>query len=499
MKLKSYIGIFLTTNTKKREERKFNYTIFEDDWWKQESNALPSHLYFRPKDIVVLDLFAKKDIEKAKIGLRKLYKKYYSHKFIMGASFDDDIEHILKGLDQALTTGKSWYRTSLFDFENHKELHKYVEYFEIQFLNVSPSYAAIEIFFSLTKEFEKEIECFIESDYENRNNQISKIWKKNKKKSGAVAGIATGGSDSNESAKSRIIYEQLEYVKKLCMKEINGLFSLFSRKFKNIYGINVFETNIPCDDNLNMEIYNSIGMDLMDGFLLSKAEKLFVSTSTLYSVNKYESDMMYVYNPQLVDKNEAYPREHDYIKHRLRYFLVDMCIPVIYKNMGIYYYEQTIAYRNKIHRIEMNKRSYGKLLKLRYDFENQFYDFNIIKNQIPIDDVSCRLLQELEECDYVKYSCYRGIYPYKLFISIPQNMWHRIVENYTNLSNELERKIEIASNLKEYDNVKKGYRLSWYQFLVALITLYLVLYPEKVMVISEFITNIMKKIIGILQ
>lgn len=157
MKLKSYVGIFLTTNTKKREERKFNHTIFEDDWWEQESNALPSHLYFRPKDIVVLDLFAKKDIEKAKIGLRKLYRKYYSHKFIMGTSFDDDIEHILKGLDQALTTGKSWYRTSCFDFENHKELNKYVEYFEIQFLNISSSYAAIEIFFSLTKEFENEI------------------------------------------------------------------------------------------------------------------------------------------------------------------------------------------------------------------------------------------------------------------------------------------------------------------------------------------------------
>lgn len=388
--------------------------------------------------------------------------------------------------------------TSVFDFENSIKLRKYVDYFEVEFLNFSSSYAAIEFVFHLSKEFVEELENFISKNYENKGMHVTKIWKRNNKKNGAIIGIAIGGGDTDESAKSRIIYEQLEYVKILCMKEMNKIFPLFSGKNKKIYGINVFETNIPCDNSLP-SIYKGLGMNLFYGFLISKAEKIFVSTDTLYSKDEYESDMMYVYNDQLVTGYDGYGNPHNYIIEKIKYFLVDMGTAVVYKNLGIYYYDQVVIYRNAINGIQMNRRSYKKLLRLKYSFEKVFYDFDIIRQQLPIDDESVRILGQLGKCDYARRSCCSGYHPYKIFVTIPQNLWHEIIENHDNLMKELNKKIEIAASLKSYEDIRRGHHISWYQFGVAIITLYLVIYPEMAGNIGEWISELIANIVQIMK
>lgn len=84
-------------------------------------------------------------------------------------------------------------------------------------------------------------------------------------------------------------------------------------------------------------------------------------------------------------------------------------------------------------------------------------------------------------------------------VTIPQNLWHRIIDNYDNLLMELNKKIEIASSFKSYQDTKKGYRISCYQFLVAIITLYLVIYPQMALKISEVIDEMIEKMIQILK
>lgn len=497
-KVKSVIKIILASNKKQRDERKFRHSIFQNDYWEQESNALPSELYFRPQDIVVVDLIAKKDISNVKRGIINLYKKNYSHKFLMGMSFDNDIERILIGLDRAISNGKSWYKTSIFDFENSIKLKKYVDYFEVEFLNISSSYAAIEFIFHFSKEFVEEIENFISVNYENKGMHISNIWIKNNKKNGAKIDIAVGGGDTNESAKSRIIYEQLEYVKLLCMKEMNKIFPLFSAKDKKLYGINVFETNIPCDDKLPY-VYETLGMNLLDGFLLSRAEKIFVSTDTLYLEDRYKSDMMYVYNDQLVIDYDGYGDAHDYIVRKLKWFLVEMVLSIIYKNWGIYYRDQIVAYRNKINNVQVKRRNYKEILKLKYEFENLFYDFDIINKQIPIDSESERMLCYLEKCEFAKCSLYSGYHPYKKIVTIPRNLWHNINKNYDNLVHEMNKKIEIATSLKNFEDVKKGYHISWYQLLVAIMAFGLMVDSNMVEKIAKVTGELIEPIFQIIR
>lgn len=75
---------------------------------------------------------------------------------------------------------------------------------------------------------------------------VHEIWTQDsKRKSGAKIGYGVSGGTMDEYAKSQFIYEQMEFVKKLFLREIKKYFPLmvYGRE-KNILGINIFETNI---------------------------------------------------------------------------------------------------------------------------------------------------------------------------------------------------------------------------------------------------------------
>lgn len=72
---------------------------------------------------------------------------------------------------------------------------------------------------------------------------------------------------------------------------------------KNLFGINVFETNISPEDKVDSWVLASIGIEDGNGFHLSEAERLYTSTTTLGRGDELCSDMMYVYNPDKVNKN----------------------------------------------------------------------------------------------------------------------------------------------------------------------------------------------------
>jgi len=130
----------------KRKQKEFAYSIFEhDDYFDKNNNALPEQYYFKPTDIIIYDLLRKEELAKVKKGLIKLYKKCYSHKFIVGGQSEKDVEGIIQGLDKTLHSGNSWYRTSRFDFAFDDDLEEYIHCFEINFHNFSSSYVAIDV------------------------------------------------------------------------------------------------------------------------------------------------------------------------------------------------------------------------------------------------------------------------------------------------------------------------------------------------------------------
>ena len=483
---------------REREKRAFSYKIFERGHsFDKFSNALPDPYYYKPTDIVLYDLIHKEHLKQTNNGVIRLFRNCYTHKYIGISIFEKDIDEIINGLDQTLHNGKSWYKLGIFDFAFDKELDKYIDYFEICFHNFSSSYATIEMQLSLSESFQNEIGDFIKQEYSRKERHVSKYWKRNKKKSGAVIGYAVGGGSLNEHIKSKLIYEQMEYVKYIFLNQIRKYFPLLLySKNKKLYGINVFETNLTPDNQLETSVYSSLGIDDRDGFFLSPAERLYVSTSNIPSRDDYKSDMMYIYNPDKVYDYDAYFTPHNKV---LSYFtedyMLDLYRMVILKGLGLYYLDVISLYRNRVNKYTAQLKSQKKLLKMKYAISKEFYDFNKIDQEIPIKKEIAYAKAVLEQNKYVTSSVYYQWNPYSQFTNNPEWMWKQIKDNYEEIESDLQHKIEISADLNAYKREKGNRIITYFQLIIALLTFVLRIFPEKAEVIAEIIRDILQHVI----
>ena len=484
-----------------KKKRTFSHSIYEyKSIHAQHENALPDSYYFIPTDIVLYDLIRKEDLEKSKKGLFKLFKNCYTHKFLFGSPLDKDIDNLISELDQTLHSGSSWYNIGLFDFAYDTEKDKYINYFEISFHNFSSSYAALEMQVVLADEFKNEISSFIKKQYRKPGRCIHRSWNRNKSVSGAIIGYAVSSGTPSECAKSRLIYEQLEYVKNMFLKEISKYFvlMLYSEN-RNIYGINIFETNITPNVRLNPAVYSSIGINDLNGFNLSLSERLYVSTETLRTLDNYNSDMLFIYNPELIDGYEMYDSPHNKVLDEFGDYMCELYRVIIIKNLGINYSNLISKYRNKVNYYKANKKSQAKLLKLQYDLSKDFYDFQKIGDELPVQKEIEKVKKILEKNKFSRLSIYHHIHPYHFFTENPKWLWKQIEDNYEEIKKDLTRKIEISSELTSFSREKSNRRLTFYQLILAFVTFVFLLFPDKTKELAKVIKDAWHNIVDLLK
>ena len=493
-KLKSFINWKLSFG-EERKRREFSHSVFSDDhnWDRECLNALPCEYYFKPTDILLYDLIPKQSLKETQKGLIRLFKNCLTHKYISSYRSDDSIEKLILGLDQTLHSGDSWYRVGIFDFAYDAKLDSFINHFDLYFRNFSSSYAAIEMKVTLSDSFCNEIADFIQKQYKKPGMCVHKNWIKNtKRKAGAKVGYAVSGGTIDEYAKSQIIYEQIEFVKKLFLSEIEKYFPLMIyAKKKNVLGINIFETNIKPNLGLQSSIYNALGLDDMYGFNLSVAERLYLSTTTIRGRDSYPTDMMYIYNPNRVESHDGFGTIHNKMVYEFSHGHMDYVYKmIILKNLGLQFLDIVTVYRNRINAITSKKSSQKGLLKLKYELSRDFYDFNKVTEELPFDKSLNRAKQALEKNEYATRSICQNVHPYKMVTDNPKWMWLQIQNNYTEIENDLQRKIDISSELTAYAREKGNRNLIVIQLLIATATFVLLIFPEKISSIAESIKNL---------
>lgn len=418
----------------------------------------------------------------------------------MGGSGEQDIENLIQGLDQTLHSGNSWYNTGLFDFAYKDEMEKYIYYFEIQFRNFSSSYAAVEMRVALANRFVTELSSFIKQPYEKTGMCVHKLWGQNHKRSGAKVSYGVSSGVSSDFVKSQLIYEQLQYVKNLFLKEIVKYIPIMQYSgYKSLCGINVFETNLTPYDKLDHSVYTSLGMNDMHGFNFSMAERLYMSTETIKERNGHNTDMMFVYNPERITDFEMYGTAHGKtIEYLTREYMDNLYRVVLLKSIGLRYLYSIGMYRNQINKCKANKSSQKHLLKMKYLLNRDFYDFKKIDEELPVKEELTRANQYLERNQYTKNSKYWHRYTYKSFTGTPDCIWRQIKSNYIEVENDLCRKLEVSSALTNYSTEASNRRLAIIQVILAIMTFVLLIFPGKAIELAEIIKVVWKSIIGLL-
>jgi hypothetical protein len=493
-KLKSLIKWKLSFG-KNRKKREFSHSIFNDNhyWEREDPNALPNNYYFKPTDILLYDLIPKQNLKETKKGLIQLFKKCLTHKYMSAYGSEEDVEKLISGLDQTLHSGNSWYNVGLFDFAYDTELDSFIEHFDIHVRNFSSSYAVIEMKVALSDSLCNEISDFIQTQYKKPGMCVHEIWTQDsKRKSGAKIGYGVSGGTTDEYAKSQIIYEQMEFVKKLFLREIKKYFPLmvYGRE-KNILGINIFETNIKPDLGLEPSIYGALGLDEMYGFNLSIAERLYMSTATIRGRDSFPTDMMYIYNPSWMESHDGYGTIHNKMVYEfIRGHMDYIYKMIVLKNLGLQFLNLVTEYRNKVNAITSKKSSQKRLLKLKYELSKDFYDFNKITEELPFDKTIERAKRILEKNEYATSSVYYGRHPYELFTDNPKWMWSQVKNNYTEIESDLQRKIDISSELTAFSREKSNRNITVTQLLISTVTFVLLIFPEKASIIADWIKTL---------
>jgi len=296
----------------------------------------------------------------------------------------------------------------------------------------------------LAEAFVNELSQFIKEPYKKPGMCIHRMWGRSKKKSGAEITYGVSSGTQSEYAKRRIVYEQLQYVKRLYLDEIVKYFPLMQYSEHRIIGsINVFETNVTPSKPLDKSIYVGLGLDEMRGFYLSSAERFYTSENTIMTRFSDELDNMFVYNPELIADYKRYYTAHNKVLEQLTLdYMDELYRVVVLSGLGKCYRDLITDYRNKVNKCKNSRWHHKSLLKLQYQLNQDFYDFKKIDEELPVDEEFKNAAETLNNNKYAKASLYYGQHTCKMFTDAPKWVWEQIRLNFKEVTSDLNRKLE---------------------------------------------------------
>lgn len=463
-----------------KEKKKIKEEIYKADYREkngyERSNKIPDEVFYEPGVILATDLVAKENINQLKNGLKKIIMKYSTKKFLSGYSNIDTIKKYVDNLNENITDNQAWIDLGRFDFSKHPTLDKDIAYFDIKLLNFSSSFLAIQFRIFMSDEKKRELIKLINEDYKGNLKQVTSYYGRKKNKSGARKKytVTTYDKDSVKKIKISEITTELKW-------ELFNRISLYIPTLLHRSGaippsVNIFKTNISLNDNKNSSFLNSVGYVLFSFLPISKSSDMIIEPLTDSRKNKSYSDYTYIVNTEIKEKNEMYFDMDHQIVRELEEFYVYLMKTHILKAMSSKFSSISSFYRNKVNKVSIKKKSYKKLLTLRYAYEKDTDIFKRLFEEIDWGyekrNLESFLLENKENLERPH------IHAYKMLTEYPFIIKGEIEEYHNYIKYEIENKLTLTSHLKDYKDEGRNHRLNIINILISTITFLSLLFPS---------------------
>lgn len=481
------------------ENKKQNYVDYYNNVFKNDhdflhrSNAIDEGKYYIPVSFIASDIIPKEQILDFKKGFEKLITNCSSHKFISSGYSRKDLEEYIEDLNDYSGSIDSFFRFSYFDFDDNKVIKEHVDYLEIVIRNFSTSYFAIEVKVFLAEPKIKELIQIIDNDYKAKRGTIIKyISKRNVRKiTGKIDVVARY---NNAHLKSEIISNKLIETKWLVFNELNKYIKTYLHN-KNIIppSINIFKTNISYLDEINLNFWDSVGVNRLFGEFINPSIMLFYSTRISSRKNHENTDMILVAN-ESTDIKKAMYYDYNFQITEKSYGIYDSFFRVFIMNqINDYYLTVYSKYRNEINKLSISRIPYRKTLKIRYKLELEFDIFRRLSSEIDWDNE----IQKIEEC-FINYKKFRNkeyVVNHHIYAKAIVRLINKIKFNQENLIHDIEQKLTIARHKNDYKYESKNFRINRITVIITILTFIMILYPS----FNKYITNIISLIWSLIK
>lgn len=164
--------------------------------------------------------------------------------------------------------------------------------------------------------------------------------------------------------------------------------------------------------------------------------------------------------------------------------LSNMYKAIIISNIAEYYNKKCAYFRNKINRIKVRKRTYARLLKLRYKFHINFALMEQIKKEINLENLRKQTEKYFQDNFIIKSDKYST---YKNISTLPIKRFQIYIRNKNILEERLNEKIILAEELKQYYDGRKDWSINLITFAIGVGTFLFLIFPSWAEVFADYL------------
>lgn len=493
-KMKCGLLQHLHFSSKKREFYKsLNEDLMEpQDFLCKFNYSIPQGKHCIPVGMVTSDLVLRENITQLKEGVKRLLSNHYSHKFLGGFKSLDEVLMAVDAMDNTLTWHYSSFNVGRFDFDSVSTVSPYVSHFDLLIREVNDSYLAVEIHLYFTVQYTNDLQKIIISDIDEPETYLTSSLTYRGKKSGGKRTF-TPVWYNTAYQKSDILYESITVLKWHFFDYLQRFFPTMLHRLDVMPpGMLFYQTNIDYRDTSATRFWESIGVQMHNGQFIDSAQKIFFNTklSGRYSEDSY-SDMLFIFHDEKMNISGGYSDIGYQVVHNFcQSYLCDFFKIQFLDICNTYFSKELVQYKNKLNKIKLRKKRLHSLLKLRYVFERKIDLYKRLVKDPIWDDCKNRIENVFESKTMIRS------FNYTHFVGIPIESKNRIMGQIETITDDFAEKEAILQHLENYTRESRNQILNFVMFLMAAITLALVIFPDWSKSIATFLTSLWTQILS---